>query len=127
MSHSTTPVAQRLLTNKQRIMNDKAKEFNVGDILYYEYDYDRIIPHFLKVVKVTPSTIKAVELRKNFSPIDGYCQEGYETPVDIEITPECEKMAHTYRINKFGHINCRGHYKWRIYKWHGKAIMRTSD
>lgn len=108
-------------------MNDKAKEFNVGDILYYEYNYDRIIPYFLKVVKVTKCTIKAIGLKKDFEPMDCYGQEGWERPIDVEITPEVEKRAKTYRINKFGHINSGRVYKWRIYKWEGESIMHTSD
>lgn len=108
-------------------MTDNAKDFKVGDILFYEYNYDRIIPTFLKVTKVTPCTIKAVALGKSFSAVDCYGQEGWESPVDIEITPEIEKKARAYRINKFGHINSHGSYKWRIYKWNGKPIMRTSD
>jgi len=71
-------------------------EIRVGDILAGTWGYSMIIPCFYRVIKVTPTGCKVIQLDKRMvqSTDGGYFQQGYEMPLrDTIQRGATEKLA----------------------------------
>lgn len=95
------------------------EDIKIGDILAGTHGWTMTIPHFYMVVGKTEKRLKVVKMGHRMVSHDGYGQQGYEMPGEIDLD-EKPKLA---RLDKWGSWVVGSKYDTEyMNKWNGKPI-----